>query len=131
MKTCMISLILISIAGTLFAQNTNSDEWINSTGYITEINRNVHARSIRSHAITSYLNQEGDTTTGLLDITFNFFVQEGDSIPVYYKKSQPTILYTFLGRVTEDYGLYLLIGIGVIISLFRFVKIRKSAKKAK
>ncbi|WKX76211.1 DUF3592 domain-containing protein [Zobellia laminariae] len=123
MKTSLLFLLSTLLYLPLIAQDTTKN-WIETTAKITEIHNNIKARNTRSFATVSYLGIDGKeykSRVELLAIPFIGTLKSiDDSVTVYYDPANPTLAKSPETSFLQSYGLYLLIGAGILISLYNF-----------
>ena len=127
-------LLFFFSSSTIFPQN--SDEYIKTTGIVKDIRKNskFHISKNRIYlgeinADVEYVTSKGDTIRGSVRLSsipqFGTGKKAGDKIEIMYRSANPYLLYTKSGGFIERYGLYILIGLGVVASLYY---IRKATK---
>lgn len=127
MKTAILFLICSLLPWHAYTQNSDQ-KWIETKAKITEIHNNIKARGgTRSFATVSYMDEDGNQYKSRVELLAIPFVgtlkSVNDSVMVYYNPTKPTMAKSppetsFL----QSYGLYLLIGGGIVFSLYNFRK---------
>jgi hypothetical protein len=124
MKTIyLFTLLLISTFS--FSQDV---EWIKTEGEITEIT--IHpGRKTRETAVIKFNLEDGTEQLGSTDLFRVPFVGSmksvGDKISINYDKNNPFMIQTVVGSFLSNYGMYILIFLGIILSIKPFLKNRK------
>ncbi|WP_353937181.1 DUF3592 domain-containing protein [uncultured Zobellia sp.] len=125
MKISLLVLLSALLYWPLSAQNT-SENWIETKAKITEIHNNIKARGTRSFATVSYMDEDGNqykSRVELLAIPFIGTLKSvNDSVTIYYDSANPTLAKSPETSFIQSYGLYLLIGLGILFSLYNFRK---------
>lgn len=125
LKTFCLSFLFISFSFATNAQDT-SVEYIETEAIIKEINFKVRGRRSSATATVDYKTLEGDSLTSKVKLLHIPFIgaldKEGDIVNVLYNKETPLLLTTKSTSFWQSYGLYLLIGFGIIIMGYRFLK---------
>jgi len=123
---CILFLALLSDIS--FSQDV---EWIETEGEITEIK--ISRRRTRETAIVKFKLQDGTEQFGQAELFRIPFIGStnavGDIITVNYDKSNPVILKTGFGKLLTNYGMYVLILLGIIFSIKPLLKHRKNASQ--
>ncbi|WP_299242797.1 hypothetical protein [uncultured Aquimarina sp.] len=124
-KIYYINIFFVCFSFSLFAQDTTT-EYIETDAIIKEINFKVRSRRSSATAKVAYKTIEGDSLTSTVKLMHIPFIgaldKEGDNIKILYNKETPLLLTTKSNSFWQSYGLYLLIGLGIIILLYRFIK---------
>lgn len=127
-----ILILLLSLSTIVIAQNTEID-YIETEGIIKEISFKVRGRRSSATATVDYITKEGDSLSSTVKLFHIPFIgaldSEGDQITVLYNKATPLLLTTKNTSFIETYGLYILIGLGILIMVYRFVKMPKRISK--
>lgn len=123
---CFIALFLS--ASYCFSQEAGRVE---TEGVITEIT--VHrGRKTRETALVKFKLENGEEIVGSVDLVriplLGTMKSVGDKITVTYDRSNPGLLQTTYGNFIMNYGMYILIVLGIIFSLRPLLKYRKSQK---
>ncbi len=122
-------LIFLSISTVCFPQE---GEWIEVEGEITEIT--VHrSKRTRETALVKFKLEDGKEQLGqvqLLRIPFIGSMKSvGDKISIKYRKNNPHISETVFGSFVTDYGMYILIFLGIVFSAKSLLKVLKGQNK--
>lgn len=120
----------LMISSICFAQES---EWITTEAEITEIT--VHqGRKTRETAMVKFLLADGTKqigTTELFRIPFVGSMKSvGDVIDISYDPANPVLVETTFGKLLRDYGMYVLILLGIIFSARTYLKARKQTYPA-
>lgn len=125
LKIYYIHIFFICSSFSLIAQDTTT-EYIETEAVIQEINFKVRSRRSSATAKVAYKTLEGDSLTSTVKLMHIPFIgpldNEGDTIKILYNKETPLLLTTKSNSFWQSYGLYILILIGVIILIYRFIK---------
>lgn len=130
----VLSLTLVSLflADFAFAQ-TDRANWIGTEGTIKELKTHRSGRKKSVSAVVTYTTKEGKTYDGQVRLIplpiLGSLKKEGDKIKVFYDPNQPAAVETATGSFLEKYGMYLLIGLGVLFSLGRIRSMMKGQKQ--
>ena len=112
----------------MLAQTTEA-EYIATEATIDAVDFTIKSRRSAATAKVSYVTQAGDSLSSTVKLPHVPFIgtwyDQGDTITVLYNKNTPLVLKTKGSLFTESYGLYLLIGFGVLYMFFRFRRSRK------
>lgn len=115
-------LLFLFITSFCFAQD---EKWMQTEGEILEINIHQGKRK-RETAIIKFTLENGNEQMGSTELFRIPFIGSlksvGDKISVNYKKSNPVHLETIYGNFLSQYGMYILIVLGIIFSLKPFIK---------
>ncbi|WP_405206098.1 hypothetical protein [Aquimarina sp. LLG6339-5] len=124
-KIYYIHIFFICFSFSLFAQD-DTPEYIETEAVIQEINFKVRSRRSSATAKVAYKTLEGDSLTSTVKLMHIPFIgpldNEGDKIQILYNKETPLLLTTKSSSFLQSYGLYILILIGIIILIYRFIK---------
>ncbi len=109
-----------------FATQDTTSQYIETEAIITEINFKVRGRRSAATATVNYKTLEGDSLSSTVKLVHIPFIgaldQKGDRITILYNKETPLLLTTKSTSFWQSYGLYALIGLGIIILIYRFIK---------
>ncbi|WP_298320683.1 DUF3592 domain-containing protein [uncultured Aquimarina sp.] len=123
-KIYCINIFFLCFVFSLFAQDTSS-EYIETEAVIKEVNFKVRSRRSSATAKVAYKTIEGDSLTSIVKLMHIPFIgaldKEGDRIKILYNKETPLLLTTKSTSFWQSYGLYFLVGLGIIILLYRFL----------
>ena len=115
-------LVLISVTTFSFSQE---GDWVKTEGEITKITMHSGKR-MRVSAMIKFHLEDGTEQLGLVEIFRIPFIGNtksvGDKITINYNKNNPALLETTTGKLISDYGMYLLIIFGIILSIKPFLK---------
>ncbi|WP_299254545.1 hypothetical protein [uncultured Aquimarina sp.] len=124
LKIFHLSILFLSFSFCIIAQDDTST-YIETEAVIKEINFKVRSRRSSATATVNYKTLEGDSLTSTVKLMHIPFIgaldKEGDRIKILYNKQTPLLLTTKSTSFWQSYGLYLLIGLGVVILLYRFI----------
>lgn len=124
--TCL--LLLLFISAFCFAQE---DNWVTSEGIITNIAYHTGKRA-RETATIKYKLENGKEQLGSAEFFRVPFIGSlksvGDTISIKYKKSNPVHLETRFGNFLSQYGMHVLIVLGVVFSIKPFINKKNKIK---
>ncbi len=125
---CLVVLFLFPFA--VFGQ---SGETIKTKGVIKNIEKKRSGRSTKEIALVGFVTQKGDSIETYVDLTRFPIVGSlksiGDKITVNYDAENPAIARTDADNFLSKYGMYILIALGIALSLKTFLKAKKDAYK--
>lgn len=115
------------ISSVCFAQES---EWIKTEAEITEIT--IHqGRKTRENAMVKFQLADGTEqmgTTELFRIPFIGSMKSvGDVIDISYDPANPVLVETTMGKLLRDYGMYILILLGIVFSARTYLKAKKQS----
>lgn len=114
---------------TVVSEST-SDEWLKVDAVITDITR----KSWRNNAFLSIATVDyavpsiGEISSRVDIVKIPFYGSLNsvwDTITVSYQESNPAILYTAIGKIIAEYGMYLLIVLWIIFSIKPMMQVIK------
>ncbi|MEE9406952.1 MAG: DUF3592 domain-containing protein [Polaribacter sp.] len=115
-----ITLLLVTTFS--FSQDT---DWVKTEGEVLKITQH-RGKWLRSSAVIKFNLENGAEqlgTTEILRIPFIGGINSvGDTITIHYNRNNPTLVKTTIGRFISNYGIYVLIILGVILSIKPFLK---------
>ncbi|MDO7135939.1 DUF3592 domain-containing protein [Algibacter lectus] len=130
MKHHILTILVLVVFNTLTIYAQDKIEYLEAQATITALTSKVRARNSTEKASITFVTQGGDTilcSAKLLHIPFlGSFKKVGDQITVNYQKSNPYLVQSTNELFVRTYGLYILIGFGVVISAYRIIKISKN-----
>lgn len=104
-------------------------EWIGTEAIIKNIEKKGVGKKTREIATISFTTQQGNTIKArvhLLRIPFlGTFRAPGDKINIKYQKDKPVLVETTIGWYISKYGMYILIGLGLLLSTQVLKQIKK------
>jgi hypothetical protein len=117
--TCL--LLLLFATAFCFAQE---DSWITTEGEIVSVTHHT-GKKIREIASIKYKLENGTEQIGSAELFRIPFIGSlksvGDKISVNYKKSNPVLLETRFGNFLSQYGMFILVLLGIIFSVKPFL----------
>ncbi len=129
----ILSLVLLFGHTSLYAQEVN-DVYIKTKAQIQSIELSRSGRSVKELATIKFTTEAGHDWETIIELERIPFLGSmssvGDEISIYYNEGNPSIAQTYLGRLLSEYGLYLLILIGAILSIGTYLKALKQSKTA-
>ncbi len=118
-----LALILCSFA--------EAQEWVSTQAQITALETRISGRKMVTTAQVKYVAPSGDSLSSQVRLMglpfFGLSKEVGDVIPVVYQKDNPYVVMSKEDSFLQTYGLYILIGLGIVISGYRFIKIKKTS----
>ncbi|MFD0861152.1 DUF3592 domain-containing protein [Sungkyunkwania multivorans] len=128
MRSLYLLLPLLLFGQHASAQNSSTD-YIETEALIKEINFSIKSRRSSATAKVDYVTREGDSLSSIVKLPHVPFIgtwyDEGDTVTVLYNKQTPQLLKTKGTLFTESYGVYLLVLLGLIVLLYRYMRNRK------
>ncbi len=125
-------LLFLSISTACFSQEEQG-EWIKTEGEIMEITSHRGGKKIRETATVKFNLENGTEQLGSIQLFRIPFIGSmysvGDKITMNYKKSNPAISETNLESFLSNYGMYILIFLGIIFSAKSLLKVLKGQNK--
>jgi len=125
MKTVIFTIVLMLVSTLSFSQE---GDWVQTEGEITEITTRISKR-VRVNATVKFNLEDGTEQLGNVEIFKIPFLGSiksvGDKIIINYNRNNPVILETTEGKFISNYGLYILIFFGIILSIKPFIKNNK------
>jgi len=123
-NTLIISLLLFTQFS--FSQET---DWVKTEGEIVEVTLHSGKR-LRSSAVVKFNLENGTEQFGSTVIFRIPFIGNmksvGDKVTINYNRSNPVIIETIIGKLISDYGMYILIILGIIFSIKPFLKRKRT-----
>ncbi|WP_299435562.1 DUF3592 domain-containing protein [uncultured Aquimarina sp.] len=124
MKSLLIFALLL-LTANCFSQE---EEWIKTEGKITEINKH-RGRYMRETAIVKFNLENGREQLGNVQLSIIPYLGStksvGDTITINYDRNNPVILKTNFGKLLSNYGMYILVFLGIVFSIKPFLKQKK------
>ncbi|MFK8039217.1 MAG: DUF3592 domain-containing protein [Crocinitomicaceae bacterium] len=118
--------ILFLTSNLIFSQD---GEWIKTEGEITEIAIHRSKRLMKASGLVKFNLENGEeimSSVELIRIPFYGCLNAvGDKITIKYNQQNPGLVQTPLGHFLFNYGMYILILLGIIFSIKPFLKMRK------
>jgi len=128
--TKLILILFLGIFSISSSAQSETDEVLETKATITHMDFRITGKRSVSEATVAYTTQDGvklESKVKLAHVPFITSIYSvGDKITVRYRKENPGILTTPFLDFIHTYGLYFLIGIGIIISVFRLYKVRSA-----
>lgn len=127
----MKSLLIILTWFTCFFSQAQTLEFTETEAIITNLEKRISGRRSVVTATVKYTTKNGDSLTSqarILHIPFIGSLKEiGDTITIEYQNDNPYLIKSQGDSFLASYGLYILIGLGVLIALYRFRKKKKTS----
>ncbi|MFT6922588.1 MAG: hypothetical protein ACJA1C_001594 [Crocinitomicaceae bacterium] len=125
----LLCIITLFLSGSYcFSQEPG---WVKTEGEITEIT--IHnGRKRKEIALVKFKLENGEELSSSVELVRIPFIGSmksvGDKISINYNRKNPGLLQTTYGKFLSDYGMYILVVLGIIFSLRPILKYRKSLK---
>ena len=125
----IVNIILLAlIPNMLYAQE---GEWIKTEGEVTEIKLHSSKR-LKVTGTVKFNLENGDEISGSVELVripfYGCWNAVGDKITIKYNQNNPGLVQTPFGNFLFNYGMYILIFLGIIFSIKPFLKMRKQPK---
>jgi hypothetical protein len=118
-------LYILMLLAIPFFSHAQEQEWVKTEGEITEITFHPGKRA-RETATISFKLADGTAQWGSTDLFRVPFIGSmkdvGDKIAIHYDKNNPVLIRTVIGNFMENYGMYILLFLGIIFSIKPFLK---------
>ncbi|WP_299888216.1 DUF3592 domain-containing protein [uncultured Lacinutrix sp.] len=125
-----ILFITLSIISFFSYSQEETPNFVDTEAKITELSSQASGRRSTTTATVNFTTNTGKNITSkvrLLHIPFlGSFKEVGDSIAIKYDTNNPYIVKSKSDSFINTYGIYILIVLGVFISLNRYRKNKKS-----
>jgi hypothetical protein len=109
----------------------SQEDWVETEGQITEITKH-RGRKTKEIALVKFKLENGEEIVAGVELTRIPFLGSmksvGDKISINYSRSNPGLVQTTYGNFLFEYGMYILVVLGIIFSLRPILKYRKSLK---
>ncbi len=127
----LVALFLIPFS--LLAEK-GENEYVDAKAVIKSIEKKRSGRKAVEIATVSFTTKDGkdiETVVELARIPFlGSFKSVGDEITINYNVQNPALVETNTGRFLSKYGMYILIILGIVLSVSTYMKaVKKSHKK--
>ncbi len=126
---------IILVIFVLFALNLSAQEnkYLETKAVIKSIETKRSGKTSKDIATVSFVTQKGDsieTVVELLRVPFlGSFKNVNDEITINYNVENPALAETNTGSFISKYGMYILIFLGIVLSLRTYIKARKKSYK--
>lgn len=128
MKTTLF--LTLSIISFFSYSQEETPNFVETQAKITELSSQASGRRSTTTATVNYTTNTGENITSkvrLLHVPFlGSFKEVGENITIKYDTNNPYIVKSQSDAFLNSYGIYILIVLGVIISLYRYRKNKKS-----
>ena len=125
----MKGLLFVTPILASFLSYSQDDGWVKTEGEITEITTH-NGKRMRVTAVVKFQLEDGTEqfgSTELIRIPFLGAVKSvGEKITINYNRNNPALVETNLGNFLSRYGMYILVFLGVILSIKPFLKRKKT-----
>lgn len=115
-------LVSLFMLATLSLQHMENP--VKTQATITEIDSKISGRHAHVTAKVQYTTETGDTINSQVRLFYMPFIgalkNVGDTINITYDKTNPYLAESADDSFLSKYGLYILIALGIIITLYRF-----------
>ncbi len=117
----------------LAQQNPTEDNMISTKAVIKNIEKKSSGKKAKEIATVVFTTKKGDTIETMVELAripfLGSFKSVGDEITVNYSEQNPALARTNTGQFLEKYGMYILIALGVILSVGTYIKAVKKSKR--
>jgi len=122
-----LSLLLFLFLPTLmFSQE---DVWVKTEGEVMEINFHRSKRLMKASGIVRFTLENGEDIESNVELVriplYGCLNAVGDKISIQYNQQNPGLVQTPFGHFLFNYGMYILVFLGIIFSIRPFLKMRK------
>ncbi len=128
MKYTLLLIFFLSTINIL----SQEKQWIKTEAEITKISYSKR-KTTRETAIVTFKLEDGTEQMGITELfhipLIGSMKSVGDKITISYDKNSPAIVKTNSGKFLSDYGMYILILLGILFSIKRFLSVIKQNKK--
>lgn len=111
-----------------------SIDWISAEATIKNIETKRSGRKARDMATVEFKQENGEIITTYVELfripLIGSLQSVGDQITIYYDKNNPASAKTNSGKFISQYGIYILIGLGIIFSLKNVAKAQSYKQKS-
>lgn len=122
MNSFLLIFTLLVFQFSLIAQQ-NTENWIETDAKILEVHNKIKAKSTRAFATVSFTATDGNQYESQVELLaiplFGTTKSVGDSVSILYNPETPVLAKSVATGFLEQYGLYLLIGAGILFSFTR------------
>ncbi|QCW99876.1 hypothetical protein FGM00_07100 [Aggregatimonas sangjinii] len=129
-----ILILTLFIAPSLLFAQQNTENWIETEAKILEVHNKIKAKSTRAFATISFTANDGNQYESQVELLaiplFGTTKSVGDSVSILYNPETPILAKSVGTGFLEQYGLYLLIGAGILFSFTRLKKAYTSKNSA-
>ncbi|MFK8043888.1 MAG: DUF3592 domain-containing protein [Crocinitomicaceae bacterium] len=124
-------VFILVVPSLIFSQD---GEWIKTEGEVTDIVYHRSKRLLKASGSVKFKLENGEEMTSSVELVriplYGCINAIGDKISIKYNKQNPGLVQTPLGNFIFNYGMYILIFLGIIFSIKPFLKMRKNANVA-
>lgn len=125
----MKSIIFIITFLLSFSVFSQEKEYVSAKGIIKNIEMKRSGRIVKEIAKVSFSTEQGETIETYVELErmpiLGSFKSVGDEITINYNKKKPAIAQTKMGNFLFNYGMYILVFLGIVFSLRTYTKARK------
>ncbi len=127
LKNIFLALLFL-LPVSLFSQNNNH---LKTKAIIKNIETKRSGRTIKEIATVNFITLKGDSITTIVELErlpfLGSFKSVGDEITINYDVENPAIARTNIGNFLSEYGMYILIALGIVFSLRTYIKARNKS----
>ena len=129
-----VAMICFSIwqMSSFVSTSPTTEQWIATEATVLDTRSKTKRRATNAYAKVSFTATDGntyETEVKLLAIPFiGTTLSVNDTISILYNAEKPMIAKSVSANFIETYGLYILIGLGVVLSFFYLQKALKKVK---
>jgi hypothetical protein len=120
-------IITFLLSFSVFSQG---EEYVSANGIIKNIEMKRSGRTVKEIATVSFSIEQGETIETYVELDripfFGSFKSVGDEITINYNKNNPAIAQTNMGNFLSNYGMYILVFLGIVFSFRTYAKARKN-----
>ncbi|SNR16267.1 DUF3592 domain-containing protein [Tenacibaculum jejuense] len=128
MKSIIYLFFLLMLTNVYTQDNVT---WVKTNGVIKELEKKRRGKTFATVSFTTKDGKEASAYIQLLGLPIiGSFKSVGDSIEVYYDKTNPAIAKSESGKFLSQYGIIILIALGVFFSVKRYLNVVKLHKTA-
>ncbi len=126
---------LILVIFVLFAVNVSAQEnkYLEAKAVIKSIETKRSGKKKKDIATVSFVTQNGDSIETVVELVrvpvLGRLKNVNDEITINYNVENPALAETDAGHFSSKYGMYILILLGIILSLSAYLKARKKSYK--
>ncbi len=120
------NLLLILIPLILNSSQPKNNHYTQTQATITKLEEGISGRRSVVTATVKYATKDGDSLTSqtrILHVPFIGALKDvGDTITIEYQNDNPYLIKSQGDSFLVNYGLYIVIGLGALFSIYRFRK---------
>jgi hypothetical protein len=126
-----IFIFFVFISTTFYVYSQDKSNTYQETSAVIESidKKSNYSKNKKIFAVVSFKTVENKQITTMVELSripfIGTFSKPGDIIEISYDKNDPGIAYSRIGNIVNQYGWYILIGIGIISSILIIVRRKK------